>query len=114
MMNLEGVEELTPPFEIFEFRPGVPATFEITAFKIGRMRIAPRWPGAPALKDILAVRIYVKPETKPAFPYYYDITPSRLVHQLAAMLTAGIPSGKKLRITRDVAGPKAHFTIEWV
>ena len=78
------------------------------------MTITPRWPGAPPSKEIIAIRIYVDPATKPYYPPYYDITPSRLVHQLAGMLTKGIPEGMWLRIHRDVPGPKAHFSVSWV
>jgi len=112
-LNLEAVPWLEPPYEIFEFRPCEWAAFHVTAYKIGKMNIAPRWPGAPTSKLILAIRLFVDPKTKPAYPHYYDITPSRLVNQLSAMLTAGIPPGMYLRIHRDVAGPKAHFSIEW-
>jgi len=113
-LNLEALEWLSPPYEIFEFEPCRPATFYVTAYKIGKMNISPRWAGAPTAKTIIAVRLYVKPETKPTYPPYYDVTPSRLVHQLAGMLVHGIPEGKALRIHRDIPGPKAHFTVQWV
>jgi len=112
-LDFEAVPWLEPPYEIFEFRPCEWAAFHVTAYKIGKMNIAPRWPGAPSTKTVLAIRLFVKPETKPAYPYYWDITPSRLVAQLSAMLTRGIPPNMYLRIHRDVAGPKAHFTVEW-
>jgi hypothetical protein len=114
ILNLDAVEWLSPPYEIYEFQPCNPATFSITDYKIGKIRISPRWPGAPTEKIVIAIRLFVKPETKPAFPYYYDITPSRLVHQLASMLVHGVPHGMRLRIHRDIPGPKAHFSVEWV
>jgi len=113
-LNLEAVEWLTPPYEIFEFQPCQPAVFHVVGYKIGKIRIAPRWPGAPPQKLVLAIRLYVTPESKPMFPHYWDITPARLVHQLAAMLVRGIPPGMRLRIHRDIPGPKAHFSVEWV
>ena len=113
-LDLERLPWLEPPYEIYEFKPAEPAVFHITAYKIGKIRIVPRWPGAPPEKLVIAVRLYVDPATKPAYPPYYDITPSRLVHQLSNLLVQGIPTGMALRITRDIPGPKAHFSVEWI
>lgn len=114
MIEIEKLQELPPPYEIFEFQPCQPAYFKITSYKIGKMTISPRFPGAPPVKTIVAVRLYVDPTTKPYYPHYWDITPSRLVHQLAGLLTQRIPEGMWLRIHRDIPGPKAHFSVSWV
>jgi len=114
MIEIERVPPLDPPYEIYEFEPARPAYFKVVKYQVGRMTISPRFPGAPPTKEVLAVRLYVDPETKPYYPPYYDITPSRLVHQLAGMLAAGIPDGQWLQITRDIPGPRAHFGVAWV
>jgi len=114
MIEIEKLPELPPPYEIYEFQPCQPAYFKVVEFKIGRMTIQPRFPGAPPTKTIAAIRLYVDPKTKKFYPPWYDITPSRLVYQLAGMLTQGIPQGMWLRIHRDVPGPKAHFSVSWV
>lgn len=113
-MNVEELPELPPPYEIYEFEAGKAVFFKVTDYKIGKMAIAPRWPGAPAMKTIEAIRLYVDPETKQYYPPYYDVTPRRLVYQLAGMLAQGIPKDYWLKIYRDVPGPKAHFSVEWV
>jgi hypothetical protein len=113
-MNTATIPFLDPPYEIFEFQPARPARFIVTGFKVGRIRISPRWPGAPPEKEVVAVRLFIDPKTKPTYPPYWDITPSRLVHQLAGMLAAGIPAGMALEIERDIPGPKAHFSVRWV
>ena len=114
MINVEELPDLPPPYEIYEFQPCTPAFFKITDFKIGKISISPRFPGAPPVKVVEAVRLFVDPETKKYFPYYWDITPRRLVYQLAGMLVQGIPENLWLKIHRDVPGPKAHFSVEWV
>jgi len=114
MIELERLRMLTPPFEIFEFQPCKPEFFKIVTWELGKIDIRPRWPGAPPIKTVAAVRIHVDPETKPYFPHYWDITPARLVHQLAPMLTAIPPERPWLRIHRDIPGPKAHFAVQWV
>jgi len=114
MIEIEKLKPLTPPYEIFEFVPCQPAYFKIVDFEIGRISIKPRWPGAPPTKEIIAIRLHVDPATKPYFPQYWDITPSRLVHQLAAMLVQGVPKNMWLKIHRDIPGPRAHFSVQWV
>jgi len=112
--DLQKLEELPAPYEIYEFVPGVPAYFEVTDYKIGRIAIHPRWPGAPEEKTIVAIRLYVTPKCKPTSPPYYDITPARLVYALAPILASGKWRGYWLRIVRDIPGPKAHFQVSIV
>ncbi len=114
MIEIEKLKTLPPPYEIFEFKPCEPAYFKIIDYEIGKITITPKWPGAPPSKTIVAIRLHVDPKTKPLFPHYWDITPSRLVYQLAGMLIRGIPEDKWLRVHRDVPGPKAHFSVAWV
>jgi len=114
MIDIEKVKTLTPPYEIYEVVPCQPAYFKVVDYEIGKATIHPRWPGAPPSKEVLAVRLHVDPKTKPYFPHYWDITPSRLVYQLAGMLTQKIPENMWLRIHRDIPGPKAHFSVGWV
>jgi len=114
MIDIEKIKTLTPPYEIFEFVPCQPAYFKIQDYEIGKVVIHPRWAGAPPSKEVIAVRLHVDPSTKPYYPHYWDITPSRLVHQLAGMLIAKIPEGMWLRIHRDIPGPRAHFSVGWV
>ncbi|MEM2370577.1 MAG: hypothetical protein QXH51_06715 [Candidatus Bathyarchaeia archaeon] len=113
-MELQALRELSRPYEIYEFVPCHPVDFKVMRYEVGRITIAPRWPGAPPQKTVIAVRLHVDPTTKPTFPYYWDITPSRLVHQLAAMLAADFKPGRTIRIHRDIPGPKAHFTVQWL
>ena len=114
MIEMEKLKPLPPPYEIFEFEPCTPAYFRIVSYEIGKIVIQPKYPGAPPQKEVVAIRLHVDPETKKYFPHYWDITPSRLVYQLIGLLTQGIPENMWLKIHRDVPGPKAHFSVEWV
>jgi len=111
---VDQLEPLDPPYEIVDFEPGRPYIFKIIDWKIGRITIVPRYPGAPPTKTIAAIRLYAAPGGKETFPPYWDITPSRLVYQLAVILTQGIPEGMALEVVRDEPGPKAHFQVRWV
>jgi len=113
-IKLEELKELPPPYEILELEPCTPVYLKPVDWELGKITITPRWPGAPPSKVVECVRIHVDPKTKKYFPYYWDITPRRLVHQLAPMLAQGIPEGMWLKIHRDIPGPKAHFEVAWV
>ena len=108
------MRELTAPYEILELEPCRSVRLRVVRFELGKIRISPRWPGAPAEKEVAGCRVHIDPALKPAFPHYYDLTPSRLVHQLAPLAVAPIPPGMELEIHRDVPGPKAHFAVRWV
>lgn len=114
MPDIDTLPPLEPPFEILELQPCTPVYLKVVDWKIGTMTISPRYPGAPPLKKIIAIRLYVDPATKKYFPPYYDITPSRLVHFLAGFLTGGLPKNMWLKIHRDVPGPSAHYEVTWV
>jgi len=113
MIEIEKLEELDPPYEIYEFEPCHPAYFRITEWKLGKITISPRFPGAPPQKTVECIRLYVDPETKQFYPPWWDITSRRLVYQLAGMLAQGIPADMWLKVHRDIPGPKAHFSVEW-
>ena len=110
----ENLDWLQPPFEIVDFVPGKPYYFYISSWKLGKLEITPQYPGAPERKIIAAIRLYAQPGAKKAFPYYWDITPSRLVYQLATMLMQGIKEKMMIKVVRDIPGPKAHFEVQWV
>jgi len=110
----EALEPLPPPYEILELEPGVPVDLEVTGYRIGRITIKPRFPGAPPEKTVAAVRVYLTERCKPTFPHYYDITPQRLVAQLIPILLAGYWRTHIIRIVRDVPGPKAHFSVQLI
>jgi hypothetical protein len=112
--DIARLEELTPPYEILELLPATPVVLEILSYKIGKMKISPRFPGAPEEKEVAAVRVYLSERSKPSFPHYYDITSSRLVAQLAPILVAGQWKDFNVQIERDIPGPKAHFSINLV
>jgi hypothetical protein len=110
----EALEPLPPPYEILELQPGVPVDLEIVAYRIGRITIKPRFPGAPPEKTVAAVRVFLTERCKPTFPHYYDITSARLVAQLIPILLGGLWRTHIIRIVRDAPGPKAHFSVQLI
>jgi len=112
--RLEDLSELPPPYEILETVPCHRYRIFVAGYELGKIKIKPRWVGAPPEKVIHCIRLHTTPEYKEHYPYYYDITPARLVGALYALLRRGIPRNMLLEIHRDVAGPRAHFSVRWV
>jgi len=111
---LVKLPDLPPPYEILDTEPCRTYRMKVVRWEIGKLIIHPRWIGAPPEKLIHVIRVYTTEVYKGTWPYYWEITPRRLVSQLYTMFRAGIPEGMVLEIHRDVAGPKAHFSVRWV
>jgi len=111
---VEKLVELAPPVEIFEFPEAKDVLFYVTRWELGRLEITPKWPGAPPKKVVRAIRLHTTPEFKPYAPYYWDITPSRLIAGLLPLLEAGEHKKAYIVIRRTVPGPRARFGIRLI
>ena len=107
--DINTLEPLPGPFEIFELGNGNTRDLLITGWRLGRMTIHPRTTGLT--KDIIALRVNVPEEIKALFPDYYDITSQTLIAQLLPILEAGEFEGKSFRITKYGSGPAARFAL---
>lgn len=112
MIDLNALPALLPPFEIAELEPGVTYKYTVAGYDIGTMTIMPRHEAAGKEKKIVAVRLHVPKEEKPAFPHYWDFTPARLVYQLIGILTQQNIIGRQIAIERDLPGRQAHFSVQ--
>jgi len=113
-VEVEKLPELTPPFEIYEFPACEKLIFHVVDYMLGKMTIAPRWPGAPPAKVVAALRLYMHEEFKPYYPRYWDLTPARLVFGLLPLLQAGEHRENYIAIHRTVVGPRARFGIQLI
>jgi len=107
-----AVQVLPGPYEILELLNGETIFIKPIAKEYGKVIIRPRWPGAPPEKEVLALRVFVDPETKPFFPYYFDLTSRRLVALLGPIIDRIIGEGVWLRITKRGTAPKAWFEVQ--
>ena len=110
---IEELRELPPPYEILELEPEEERCFTVVQWEYGKIKIHPRYPGAPPEKWVRGCRVHILPEEKPLFPHYYDLTASTLVPQVLAILTkAHVPPNKvKLCIKKVGVAPKARFQV---
>jgi len=132
----EFIKLLQPPFAPLDIPPCVTVTLTPLSFEIGRMVIHPRFPGAPAEKEVEVVRIFVPikekiemlekigelppgvgatyPELVAAVPAYWDIAQRRLYPALLRTLQAPGWEGVKFELHKIGHPPKAFFSIRVV
>jgi len=103
---------LAEPYEILELRDGQGVTLKATKYDLGRMRIKPRYPGAPAEKEIQALRLHLGAGVKTVGPPFWDVTSQTLIAQLKPHLEDLVKSGREFRITAHGEAPRKRFTLE--
>jgi hypothetical protein len=107
-----ALAELPGPYEILELRDKESITLKIRDWRLGIMRIKPRYEGAPPEKVIKVLRLYVPREIKPAGTDYYDITSQTLIYQLLPFLQTPDFRTKTFKITAIGVAPRKRFTVE--
>jgi len=100
-----SLPELPGPYEVFDIAADETRCFHVVRYEIGTVTIHPRYPGAPALKQVEAIRVYVRPDEKDYLPYYWDITQKHLVAALKPMLPKIVEEGLKVCITAVLTRP---------
>jgi len=102
---------LLGPYEILDLPDGGSVDIHPVSFEMGTMTISPRYPGAPASKEIIALRIHVREGTKSYPPMYYDVTSQTLIAQLMPGLEEQGFENYVYRVTKYGVAPKARFTL---
>jgi len=101
--------ELARPYEIYEWADGETREFTIEKWEEGELEIHPR-DGRPP-KKIAVLRLHVPVEEKSTFPHYWDLTSSRLVAQLKAMLPYRPRGGTRVKVTALGRAPRTHYSV---
>lgn len=107
-----ALDELPGPYEILELRDKESITLKIRDWRLGIMKIKPRYEGAPPEKIVKVLRLYVPREIKPAGTDYYDITSQTLIYQLLPFLQTPDFRTKTFKITAIGVAPRKRFTVE--
>lgn len=103
------MEELSQPHEIYEWTDGETREFTILRHEDGLLTIHPRDGREP--KEIEVLRIHVPETEKESYPYYWDMTSQRLVHQLRNMLPPTLIGPFKVKVTAIGRPPRTHFSV---
>lgn len=103
---------LPPPYELLELDDRQSVSFVPTAWETGYMQIRPRYAGAPQQKTVNALRIYVRPEDKRFFPYWWDITANTLIAQLLPFLAREDSKARVFTITAHGQAPRKRYTLK--
>lgn len=113
-MMAEGLRPLPGPYEILDLPDGESVRLQIVSYERGSMVIHPTYPGAPAEKEIPALRVHLAPGVKPYPPQYYDVTSKTLTAQLLPLLMARGFENYVYVVTKHGVAPRARFTLERV
>lgn len=105
---------LPGPYEMLELADGASVRLLVTSWERGSMVIHPRWPGAPAEKEIPVLRVHVPEEVKPYPPRYFDITSKTLQAQLLPLLAVADFGDYAYIVTAHGVAPRKRFTLERV
>jgi len=111
--EIDAFPPLPHPANVLELVPGEEIQFRFTRREVYRFDIAPRWPGAPPLKRVIALRCWLHPE------YYYrglpwvDFTAGRLVSQLEPIFQMVDFKKAIVWIKKIGERPKAEFSVAY-
>jgi len=108
----EGLRRLLGPNEILDLADRQSVTLRIINWEHGMETIHPRYPGAPAEKDIEVLRLHLAPGVKATPPMYYDLTAKTLIAQMLPLLERRGFENYLYVITKYGVPPKARFTVE--
>jgi len=90
---------------------GESRTVRLTHYKEGKIRIAPRYAGAPSSKVIDAIRLYLQEGFKPHVPNYWDITSKLLIVSIKPYLTRRDLTSLQFLINKTGEAPRARFGL---
>jgi hypothetical protein len=104
--------ELPKPIEVLELQDGQGVSFRALSYQKGELVIHPRdWPDG---KTVTAIRVHVRPEDKPLFPHYWDLTAGTLVAQIEPHLNRPDVATLRFTLTARGIGLKKRFEVQTV
>ena len=110
----EELRRLLGPYELLDLDDRGSVRIQIVSSERGTIIIHPKYPGAPAEKEIPVLRVHLKPGSKPYPPMYWDITSKTLQAQLWPLLLQAGFENYEYVITKHGIAPRARFTLERV
>lgn len=103
---------LPGPYELLELQDGESVDLRVRSWQRGTMIIHPKYPGAPAEKEIEVLRVHMQEGSKQYPPMYYDITSKTLNAQLLPFLLEPGFEAWSFRVTKHGIGVRARFTLQ--
>ena len=108
----EELRRLPGPYEILDLPDRGSVSIRVVSWERGSIIIHPRWPGAPAEKEIPVLRVHLAAGVKPYPPMYYDVTSKTLQAQFLPMLMERGFENYEYVVTKYGVAPRARFTLE--
>ena len=110
----EGMRRLVGPYELLDLADRGSVRLRVVSWEQGSILIHPRWEGAPAEKEIGALRVHLAAGVKLYPPPYWDVTSKTLIAQLLPFLLERGYERYEYVVTKYGIAPKARFTLERV
>jgi hypothetical protein len=110
----EELAMLPEPYEFLELADKSSIRLRIQSYDYGLALIKPKYPGAPAQKEIKVLRFHMDRKDKPTAPHYWDFTASTAIASILPMLRANYHKTKVLVLTAQGVAPKKRFTVDWI
>jgi len=105
---------LPHPQNPLDLEPDQEVEFKIQNYELYRFTIHPRYPGAPASKDVMALRLYLQPPYRWRGLSYADATATKLVAQLGAIVQMPGYRDYIVRIKKIGEPPRAEFQVSLI
>jgi len=111
--EIEAFPSLPHPQNVLEMIAEQETEFKFTRCDLYKFDIRPRYPGAPVVKRVIALRCWLTPEYRWVGANWVDITATKLVSQLYPLLTQLDLAKSIFRIKKVGEPPKAEFSISY-
>jgi len=109
---VEGLRRLQGPYELLELADRQSAVLRVISWEQGSIVIHPKYEGAPAEKEVEALRVHLAAGAKAYPPYYWDITSKTLIAQLLPLLLERGFEHYEYVVTAFGVAPRKRFTLE--
>lgn len=105
---------LPHPTNVLELKDGEEIELRFTRRELYRTEISPRFPGAPPIKRIIALRGWLHPDYKYRGLPFVDITATKLVSQVVPFFDIVNFDKAILKIKKIGEPPKAEFSVGYI
>ena len=111
--DIKKLPSLPEPVETFDVEDGEITTFKVERWGIYQHIIHPTWPGAPAEKLVIALRLWQQEKYRPPRAPYWDIHQGHLISMLMPFLQRVDYKDYEIIVTKRGVAPKAYFELEF-
>jgi len=111
--DIKALPTLPEPVETFDLVTNEKIVLKVVKWGLFQHLIHPRWPGAPAEKLTISLRLWMAPGYESPRAPYLDLHQGHLISILYPFLQKPDYKDFEIIITKRGAAPKAYFEVEF-